>query len=74
MIPLKEFLLESGKLDVKKLKKGKQVRIMRGPDKGQLGKVVDWDDPDEDNDDYQIHVKKKNGKIGYLDLEDLAWA
>ena len=70
---IKDSLTEA-KLDPKKLKKGKQVRIMRGPDKGQLAKIVDWDHPDEDNEGYQIHVKKKSGKIGYLDQEDLAYA
>lgn len=50
---------------------GQEVRIMKGSARGQLGKIVDVDYPDEDNDTFQFHVKNnKTGKVHYLDFED----
>ena len=69
MKTFKEFLNESKRsLDYLI---GQEVRIMNGPSRGQLGKIIDIDYPDEDYDTFQFHVKSnKTGKVQYLDFED----
>lgn len=77
MKTFKEILesnLNEGKIDPKKLKKGKKVRILNGPHKGQLATIVDWDGPDKHNPNYQLHLKKMNNKIGYYEDDEVEYA
>jgi len=70
-----EYLEErSGRMDVKLLKKGKQVRVLKGTFHGKLGKIVDWDQPDPpEYPEYQIHVRV-GSKTVYLEPEDVDFA
>ena len=70
MKTFKEFLNEAKKRGLDYLI-GQEVRIVNGPTRGELGKIIDIDYPDEVYDTFQFHVKSnKTGKVHYLDFED----
>jgi len=57
---------------------GSRVKVLHGGNKNKIGRVVDWDEADEDDEfdenGISYHVKLPDGKTIYLDAEDITLA